>query len=182
MTGEVIATLTKPDGSQMMSKVLFEVAPALDKESKKAKGWVPPFDILPVSPDMEETWNALWSDDGDDAKLQAAHAYKVLRAGGKVTVYYSLSFQPFREAMDKLVSTKPARATIFETNYQIWIGYHAILQEQQEPPESAGLNDAAVEVLREEERQTVGQVQVKQSLRNAEVLEAKAVNAEAVAN
>ena len=176
-TGEIVASITKPDGSQLTSSVLFEIGPAIEKESKKEKGWVPPFDILPVSPE-EEAWNTLWADDGDDPKLQSRHAYKVLRSGGKVVVYYSTVFQPFKDALEKLKAAKPARAVAFETNYQVWIGYHAILQEQQEPAESSGLNDAMIESLQEEERQTVGQVQVKQSLKNAELLEAKAINAE----
>ena len=66
-----------------------------------------------------------------------------------------------------------------ETNYQIWIGYHAILQEQQDTGGSVGLDEIAVEQLRENERQIVASVQVKQSIKAAELAEAKLMVSEA---
>ena len=177
--GEVIATITKPDGSQMSSKVLFELLPAQEKEAKKAAGYVPPFEIKPISPADGERWNALWSDDHDDPELQAKHAYKVLHGGGTVTVFYSTVFAPYKEAGERLKVASAARLPIFETNYQIWVGYHAILQSQQPIQESSGASDEMLEQIQEVERQTVARVQVRQALRISELLEQKAIQAEA---
>jgi len=157
-SGEVIATLTKPDGTQLTSKVLFELLPAREKESRKARGQVPPFDIKPIAPENSETWNVLWPDDRDDPTLQRAHAYKALQAGGAITVYYSTVFAPYRELIDRLKTTLPARCTAFDTNYAVWVGYHAILQSQQSPAESSGVNDETLEQIQELERQTVARV------------------------
>lgn len=173
--GEVIVTLTKPDGSQLESRVLFELLPAQEKESKKSTGYVPPFEIKPISPDDSERWNVLWEDDKDDSELQAKHAYKVLEAGGTVTVFYSVIFAPYKEAIEKLTITNSARVPIFDTNYQIWIGYHAILQSQQPVQESTGISDEILEQIQEIERQTVARVQVRQALRIAGLLEQKAI-------
>lgn len=174
--GEVIVTLTKPDGSQLESRVLFELLSAQEKESKKSQGYVPPFEIKPISPEEGELWNVLWEDDKDDPDLQVKHAYKVLEAGGTVTVFYSVIFAPYKDAIDKLKVSNPGRVPIFDTNYQIWIGYHAILQSQQPVQETSGVSDEVLEQLQEMERQTVARVQVRQALRIAGLLEQKAIS------
>lgn len=177
-TGEVIAALTKPDGTQLLSKVLFELKPAREKEAKQSKGQVPPFEIKPISPENSETWNHLWPDDRDDPALQSAHAYKALPAGGTITVYYSTVFTPYSELLEKLKMSHPSRCAAFETNYAVWVGYHAILQSQQKPSETSGVTDEAVDQIQEMERQTVARVQVRQAMRTAELLEQKATGSE----
>jgi hypothetical protein len=176
--GEVIVSLTRPDGSQLESKVLYGLIPAKEKEAKKSQGQVPPFDIKPVSPENGERWNSLWPDDKDDPDVQRKHAYKVLNAGGVVTVYYSTVFTPLVETIEKLKATHPVRLGLFDTNYQIWIGYHAILQSQQNIAVPSEVGEEVVEELQEAERQTVARVQIRQALRAAELLEQKAVFAE----
>jgi hypothetical protein len=172
--GEVVATLTKPDGTQIVSKILFELTPAREKESKKARGQVPPFDIKPITPENSETWDLLWPDDRNDLELQRTHAYKALRAGGAITVYYSTVFSPYQQVVDRLKATLPGRFAAFDTNYAIWVGYHAILQTQQKAAEASGVTEEAIEQLQEIERQTVARVQVRQALRTAELIEQKA--------
>ncbi|HVY04517.1 MAG TPA: hypothetical protein VHB46_00950 [Burkholderiales bacterium] len=178
--GEVIATLTKPDGSQIRSSVLFEVVPAKEKESKTATGNVPPFEIIPITPqENSEMWNLLWSDDGDDPERQKTHAYKVFRTANKVAVYYSTIFSPYKEIIDRLKLGSPSKLALFTPNYEIWVGYHAILQDQQPDGGDNGLERAGLEEMQEIERQTVARVQVKQSLKNAEYAENKVMQAEA---
>jgi hypothetical protein len=177
--GEVIATLTKPDGTQILDRVLFELLAAREKEAKKAEGHVPPFEIKPITPEQSETWNALWPADNDDPDVQKTHAYRAFPAGGTVIVYYSTFFGPYREAVERLKSLHPGRLLTFETNYEIWIGYHAILQSQQPIHESNVLGEEVVEQIQEIERQTVARVQVRQAMRTAELIEQKALTAEA---
>jgi hypothetical protein len=177
-SGEVIASLTKPDGSQIVSKVLFEILAPREKKAKEATGQVPPFDIRPVHPGQTELWNALWPEDGDDAETQRKHAYKVLQSGDTVNVYYSTVFTPFAEATAKLKAIRLSRLPIFETSYEIWIGYHAILQHESAIQESSGVTEVLLEQIQEAERQTVGRVQVRQAWRIAELVEQKAVHME----
>ncbi len=62
---------------------------------------------------------------------------------------------------------------MFESTYQVWIGYHAILQNQSNIQQSTGVGEEALEQVQELERQTVGRVQVRQAWRLAELLEQK---------
>lgn len=94
-------------------------------------------------------------------------------------MYYSTVFGPYRETVERLKVSHAARLPTFEMNYEIWIGYHAILQSQQPIRESSGLTEETLEQVQELERQTVGRVQVRQALRTAELIEQKAVGAEA---
>ncbi len=56
--GKIIVTLTKPDGSQLSDQIDFEVLPAIEQKGKKAKGFVPDFEIIPINPeDDTELWN-----------------------------------------------------------------------------------------------------------------------------
>lgn len=178
--GEVVTTLTKKDGTQLTSKVLFELTSAREKQSKQNEGQVPPFNIVPVSPG-EEAWDMLWPDDGDDLGRQQEHAYKQLQAAGAVTVYFSTVFKPYKTALETLKVTKPLRVGAFETHYQVWIGYHAILQSQRQQEQTGSYDGAHEEILdrlQEAERQTVGRVQVRQALKLAELLETTAKVAE----
>lgn len=172
--GEVIASLTKPDGSQLEARVLFTLLPPREKEARRSHGQVPPFEIKPVSPENSEVWNLLWSDDGDDPDKQKRHGYKLLSTSGVLTVYYSTVFPPYAEAVEKLKIASPARLGLFTTNYEIWIGYHAILQYQQGTT-TDGEDDEMLERLQDSERQTVARVQVRQALRVSELMEQKAL-------
>ena len=176
--GEIVATLTKPDGAQLCSKVLFGLTAPREKEARKTQGYIPPFEIRPITPEESEAWNALWPDDDDDVERQRTHAYKVLSTGGTVTVYYSTIFTPYKETVEKLKSIAPGRMSLFEMNYEIWIGYHAILQFQTTIEDEEGLNMETVELIQETERQTVARVQVRQALKTAELVERKAVGTE----
>jgi hypothetical protein len=172
-SGEVIVTLTKPDGTQLESRVLFEVVAPVEREARRMQGHVPPFDILPVSPEDGELWSALWEEDSESAAEQVKHAYKILPTAGKTVVYYSTVFEPYKATVEKLKNSYPGRLAAFETHYQIWVGYHAILQSQRSTQEKSGVTTEALEQIQELERQTVAQMQVKVALRLAEMAEDK---------
>jgi hypothetical protein len=172
--GKVIVTLTKPDGTQLTDSVDFEVLEAVEQKGKKARGFVPPFDIVPINPtDHADTWNIVWPDFPEDASEDqlASVAYKPLPAGGGITVYYSTIFGPFSEQMNKLKQASPALPSLFETNYAIWIGYHAILQDNSRGDDQGGNEGESTEKLLEEERGRVARMQVKQALRTAELMQ-----------
>jgi hypothetical protein len=78
-------------------------------------------------------------------------------------------FAPYQEMIERLKNAHPTRVTTFDTNYAVWLGYHAILQSQQPPQESSGVDDDTLEQIQEVERQTVAKVQVRQALRTTEL-------------
>lgn len=173
-TGRIVATITKPDGSQLTDEVDFEVLSALEEKTKKEKGYIPPFEIFPINPeDNAEQWGTVWPGFGDEATLedQASVAYKPLKVGGGINVYYSTIFAPFKEQVEKLKLQGPALSELFRTNYEIWIGYHAILQENSRIGEKEELDDEVLERLLEADRVRVARMQVKQALHTAELMQ-----------
>src|SRR6185312_11202299 len=59
--GKVIVSLTKPDGSQLTDHADFEILPQLEEKTKKTKGMVPQFEVIPINPtDDPEQWAAAW--------------------------------------------------------------------------------------------------------------------------
>jgi hypothetical protein len=171
--GKVVVTITKPDGNQITDSVEFKVLAALEERTKKSKGLVPQFDVIPINPtDDPVQWAAAWphfSDDASDDDL-ASVAYKPVTAGGGIVVYYSTIFSPFREQMEKLKEEAAAMPALFRTNYEIWIGYHAILQENARGEMKAEIEDDQLERILEEDRTRVAKMQVKQARSTAELM------------
>ncbi len=171
--GRIIVTITKPDGTQLSDAIDFEVLPALEVHGRKAKGFVPPFDIVAINPvDNAETWNQVWTEIPDDSSADrlASVAYKPLRAGGGITVYYSTVFGPFQDQMDKLKNDSPAMPELFRVNYEVWIGYHAIIQENSRGDAPAELDDEIVDRMLEADRNRVALMQVKQAKSTADLM------------
>ncbi len=171
--GRIIVTLTKPDGSQLSDTTDFEVLAALEQSVKKAKGVVPQFDIIPINPvDNPEQWEAAWPNLGTDASAEelASVAYKPVSVGGGIVVYYSTIFGPFQEQVERLKNAAAALPALFRTNYEIWIGYHAILQENSRIGMKGTIEDEALETILEEDRIRVAKMQVKQAKSTAELM------------
>jgi hypothetical protein len=171
--GQLIVTLTRPDGTQLISEIPFTVLEAAEEKSKKEKGFVPPFEIIPVNPyDDPQTWGMVWpqlTEDSPESELEAV-AYRPVRVGGAINVYYSTVFSPFKLQVEKLKAESPALSELFRTNYEVWIGYHAILQEQgRNDPQ--GVDSDVVERLLESDRARVAQMQVRQATRTAELMQ-----------
>jgi len=169
--GTIIVTLTKPDGTQLTDSCQYEVAHALEEKTKKAKGTVPPFDIIPINPeDNPEQWALAWPDTFDEASLDDLRklAYKPIRQGDGISVYYSTIFSPYEQQMELLKTENQSLMQLFKTEYEIWIAYHAILQENEKP---AYADDLAVDKLQESERIRVAHMQVKQALHTAKMRE-----------
>jgi hypothetical protein len=164
--GTVIATITRPDGSQMTDEVPFEVVAPLEQKAKKKEGFVPQFKIRPINPyDHPEEWSSAWPDLSENSPTEQLEgvAYKPVNMGGVIHVYYSTIFSPFKAHVEKLASESPALSELFRTNYEIWIGYHAILQEKGRNNESDEVNQDALDTLLEKDRVRVARMQVKQA-------------------
>ena len=170
-TGSLIVTLTKPDGTQLTDSVGFEVQETMETKAKKIRGEVPPFDILPVNPDDEpEKWATIWPTLADDVgrEKQESVAYKPVRTAGGIVIYYSTIFGPFSAQIERLKTESELVAKLFRDNYEIWIAYHSILQEnsRSSPP---GIEEETLDQMLEEDRTRVAQLEVKQALRFAEL-------------
>lgn len=163
--GEIIATLTRPDGSQIESRIPFTILPARVEPGKTQKGLVPAFNIIPIDLD-DESFDQIW--DNVEAADRTTVAYKVVAGAEGLNVYYSTGFGPFKEQSEAL-KRKPGVAASFENHYKIWIGYHAIVQHQQRSAvASLDIDDEQLDKLLEHERAVVAEMQVKQALRMAE--------------
>lgn len=166
-TGKIHATITRLDGTQIADSIDYEILPELEKPTKQNKGNVPPFDVRPVSPD-EDTWSLIvWSNlEETDEKIKSVAYKPIVQGDGTIIVYYSTVFPSFSYQVEKLKLQSEALLNLFETNYKIWIGYHAILQHN----ESHNTDDDAQDKLFEDERVRVAQIQVKQAMKSAELL------------
>jgi hypothetical protein len=164
--GVLIVTITKPDGAQLRDEVPFAVL------ARKEKGYIPPFEIIAVNPyDDSEIWETVWPDlgeEGVDEGLEGV-AYKPMKVGGGINVYYSTIFRPFKVQEETLKAQNPALSELFRTNYEIWIGYHAILQENGRP-ELNSIDSDVLEKLLENDRIRVARMQVRQATGTAELM------------
>ncbi len=162
--GKVIVTLTKPDGSQMSDEVEYEVYAAIEKPSKPDKGIIPPFEIKAIDPTDTE-WNQVWENVDEGSEEVTTVAYKPKLLNGVIWVFYSKVFNHFKTQADKLKLTSEAQHKLFISNYEVWIGLHAILQFKSQIGEELKEDDEEViEQEREAERARVAQIQVKQAM------------------
>jgi hypothetical protein len=167
--GTVFCTITRPDGTQLVATRAYEVLTPLEEKADKIKTQVPPFEIIPINPDDQpEQWNVAWPEVGDDASYdqQRKVAYRPVRLAGGITVYYSTIFTPFAAETERLKNqSSQVLHDLFRRNYEVWIGYHAILQDSNRPQ-----NGPELERLLETERAHVAYMEVKQALKTAELM------------
>jgi hypothetical protein len=95
-------------------------------------------------------------------------AYKPLKLGGRIAVYYSTIFGPFKNQIEKLKVESPALYQLFLNNYEVWIGYHGILQHNS-PTGQKDLDPDILEALLEEDRSRVARMQVRQAIQAAQL-------------
>lgn len=168
-TGKISVTLTKPDGDQLKDDIEFEVIPPVEKPSKTEKGFIPDFEVVPVTPG-DGKWDKRWPTIDENSSDVGAVAYKPEKHGLKTYVFYSTVFHPFSSAIDKMKNDQGLR-TLFETNYKVWIGYHAILQlNNDDELTETEADEAKVEAVEEHERNRVAQMQVKQAFEMAKLM------------
>lgn len=174
-SGKIIASITRPDGSQLLAERPFRVLSKLEEPAKKSKGKVPPFEVLPIDPFNDEdqsTWNTLWPDLADERDLDKVSevAYKTLPVEGKTYVYFNVTFPPFASIEKKYLEKSQASAQIFRLQYKVWIGYHALLQFNDSRDELAGADEPQlIEKTLMEETQRVATMQAKQAAQFTEL-------------
>jgi hypothetical protein len=163
--GQITVEICDGNGDQLMGEIIhYEVAPTRERKTKKSNERIPDFEITPIDPEnVPDIWEELgWSDLNEEEQLQVA--YKPVASGGKTIIYYSTVFTPLKNQEDKLKSKSQALSLSFRQNYEIWIGYHAILQMQADHSTSlTSDDDEKIEKLFEEERSRVARVQIRQS-------------------
>ena len=168
--GKIYIAITRLDGTQIVDNIDYEILPESQKETKQNKGFVPPFDVLPISPE-DDNWGMVWPDLEETQEKGKSVAYKATtKSDGTIIVYYSTVFPPFSEQIEKLKIQSETLQNLFETNYKIWIGYHAILQQKGDQHVPSGMDEDLYEQLLETERVRVSQIEVKQALRTAELI------------
>lgn len=173
-TGKVIATLTKPNGEQLTSEIPFIVEPAMVLPSKQSKGLVPEFKIQQVAPEQDK-FQEVWPDIEPDKVDEVAYRY-IKSSDNKIVVFYNTHFDAFKRQVD-LLQKNVGLLSLFIKNYEIWIGYHSILQQQ----EGSGFEDEPnIERIQERERAVVAEMQVKQALKTSKLQQENLQSKEAV--
>jgi hypothetical protein len=130
-------------------------------------------DIVGIHPeDDAEQWNQTWPEMGEDATLEERKeiAYRAVKGGKKITVFYSVTFPPFQEVVDRLKTANQTLLDLFSSQYEVWIGYHAILQESRRTMAPEGVEQDSLEKLLDAERAVVARMQVKQAIQVAELM------------
>lgn len=92
--GEIIVSLTKPDGDQLTARIPYEILPPLMDNTKAEKGFIPPFEVIPINPDdRREEWDSCnWPDpDGATPAQLSEVAYKAVKLKDGINVYPSVS-------------------------------------------------------------------------------------------
>jgi hypothetical protein len=166
-TGLVIATLMIPGGKFLEQTRRFKITAATDKGTKKKKGLVPPFEITFIDPETP-AWPQVWPDH-EDTQDQLKVAYKALKSAGKLHVYVSKIFPDYADQVEALKNGPNWRLAAFNTQYKIWIGYHAIIQDQGKGETAKNLDEADADRILELERVRVAKMQVRQALKTADL-------------
>lgn len=169
--GFITAVLTKPSGEGKLAQSTkpYEILPREDENKDKPEShMIPPFEIIPVSP-KEELFGQIWPEYAtaplDQKRLLA---YRPVPAGDGVNVYYNTEFGPFAEIIQRF-GNKSLLLEAFTQNYEVWIGYHAIIQYVRRPKVIETLDPAIADGLQEVERSRMGTVEAKQAVVIAEL-------------
>jgi hypothetical protein len=175
--GSVIIALTKPDGKQIEARLPYEILPPREEKAKKAKRVVLTFSIESVDPfEHPAKFEQIWPE-ANQEDVQTV-AYRAKELSGRIIVYYSTAFTPYRRKLEEIKDNQ-GLAEEFRKNYEIWIGYHAILQHQQQldAGETSMLDLDELERIQEHERTLVAEMLTKQAVKAAE-MKREAVKAE----
>jgi hypothetical protein len=165
-TGEIIVTLTMPDGSQEIDRVNTEVVEQPSAGDDTIRGEVPSFQIEKVDPEENpDRFFQIWDVNDEDIP---DIAYRSQETKDGVVVFYSTGFEPYQNAISEMKDT-PGLLDLFKRNYKIWVGYHAILQSQQRQDilSDVDASEETVDSIQERERALVAIMQAEQATRTA---------------
>lgn len=91
-----------------------------------------------------------------------------MRTAQGIVLYYSTIFAPFSVQIERLKTESEIAAKLFRENYEVWIAYHAILQDNARGVQT-GVDEEVMDQILEDDRTRVAQLQVKQAVRFAEL-------------
>jgi hypothetical protein len=75
-----------------------------------------------------------------------------------------------RDLIRRLLGERLTLLDLFTSQYEVWIGYHAILQDNRRPMAPEGVEPDSLEKLLDAERAVVARMQVKQAMQVAELM------------
>jgi hypothetical protein len=163
---KLIAALTKPNGEQLSAEIAVKVGEPTEDKAEEGMDRIPNFEVLPVSPSNPEVWNMVWPEypvettpESELTKL----AYRSMKAGETLYIYYSTVFKDFAELHEKYAH-RGQLVNALQTDYEVWTAFHAVTQHLAPPVEEFGLLTEEMDKIAEAERTRFGQVQAKQSL------------------
>ena len=175
-TGDVVVRLSLPEGGYLEDRLPYEVLPPREQRIRTTRGVVPRFDIQGLDPyenvdQFFRVWDSLDPEEDDLTSV----AYKLIETSSGLIIYYSKVFSSYRKMIDAVMQRKPGLARQVIQNYEVWIGYYAILQWQQRSltNELPGMeiDDDVMERVQDNERALVAEMQVKQALEVAQLQE-----------
>jgi len=168
--GTLVFRITKPNGDQLSVSIDYIINEPVGT-SREAKGEIPKFEVLAIDPDdAPEDFSQVW---GEPTKQTVEEvAYKVTESPSEgLIVHYSTGFEPYRRARNSL-KDKVSRAEFFKQQYEIWIGYHAILQwqERKELLDESEASEEVLNTIEKKERALVATMQAKQAIQSSDYL------------
>ena len=154
-SGEITVSLGELSATSTAS-----VVQAAERHVKRTLGEIPHFDIVPISP-SDNVFTQIWPDAPDPSKL----AYKPVRTPNGIMVFYNVEYAGLTQVLAKTKLKPRTYQDHLRTTYEVWIGYHAILQEY---AEALGLDPLIAEPMLEQERCRVAQVQAMEAYQATE--------------
>lgn len=180
-TGTVSIGLRTPNGGELRTAIKYEVTAPVEGGNEGKRGLVPDFEVLPISPDDEEqaeTWALIWPQHENASRSARSEvAYRVFKPGDKTIVYYSTGYAPYVRQVERISAKSKALVQLFDEIYQVWVGYHAILQL---PDDLKATEEQQADL--EMERCRVAQVQIRVATEMAELQRRLGLSSDADAN
>ena len=165
--GQVTVQVKKFGGELIERQIPFEIAKAPEPSVATRTGHVPIFDIVGVDPTLQaDLFRTIWPD-AEGSEVERI-AFRAMEVQGELRVYYSKAFRPYRLQMDQSKNNE-GLADLFERNYKIWIGYHAIMQFKSKTNPQLNLEEEMIDLIREAERTLAAEIQVKQAISSAKL-------------
>jgi hypothetical protein len=167
--GILMASLIKPDGNNLSDTLNYEILPKREFPLVQGKGLAPSIELISLHPEEDhEEFDAIW-DFLTDEEERMKVAYRAIQHPDKISVYYSTAFPPYAIQYERF-KAHPHLLSHFNHHYQLWIGYHAILQLEQRTliDVDSDISEAQLERILDHERTRVALMQVQIAARQTD--------------
>lgn len=143
--GEIRLELTRPGLEHLQTQIAFTVVEAPAPPPTGVRITLPQFDVTAVSGPEDPRWISLgWP---DDTSLIASSSEQ---EGGRIGIYYSEAFPPFRDTLNRLEQRDIHLSRSFRNRYEMWIAVHSLLLEQAKASDGSSAHGQTSEQHREE--------------------------------